>query len=88
MSILDSMNKGRLLKVLRVNPSWKVQKMILVGREYKELDTKYRRFYKKVSKFQAHYVEVKEPKVGDDVWVYPIRPVSSSKRHIAWLRNK
>ena len=79
--------KVEILKVVRVSPSWKVQKMITVGKERSILDPKYKRYYKKKSTRKAHYPFEQKPEVGEEVWVKECRPISASKKHIAWLKR-
>jgi len=79
--------KDKTMIITRVSPSWKTQQMVKVGREYKVLNSKYKRYIKCRTQFQAHYVSDKEPRVADVVLVSTIRPLSSSKRHIAWPKE-
>ena len=82
------MTKIQTLKVLRVNPSWKKQKMIKVGFVRRVLDPKYKRYYKTKTSFQAHYEGTVEPKVDSEVKVVPCRPISSTKRYrVVWLKE-
>ena len=75
------------MKVLRVSPSWKTQKMIKVGILRCVFHPKYKRYLKKMTELQAHYPGERTPKVNDQVVVRATRPISASKRHIAWLRE-
>ena len=76
------MNPGKRYQILRVSPSWKVQKMITVGLERKVYDSKYKRFFKRRTRVRAHYDLEDTPVVGGWVRVRPCRPISSLKRHI------
>lgn len=74
-------------RVVRVNPSWKVQKMITVGRTDRVLDTKYKRYYLKKRSLIAHYPSHQVPRIGQQVTLHDCKPLSARKRHIAWLRK-
>ena len=73
--------KQRIYKVLRVCPSWRVQRMITVGLQRKVYDPKYKRFFRRRTRIRAHYDLQTTPVVGSLVTVQPCRPISSLKRH-------
>lgn len=72
------------MEVIRVNPSWKKQKMITVGLKKRRYDKKYNRFFFRTTKLCAHYDSEVTPVVGDKIRVVPSRPLSAIKRHIAY----
>ena len=69
-------------KIVRVSPSWKIQKMVTLGINRKYYIDKYKRFEKRKTRIIAHYDLDQTPKVGTLVWASPCRPLSALKKHI------